>query len=129
MYIKIVTAIVRPHFAPIIMSNLVLQQKALLRQQMESELKRPLDAADVGARFRGEFMNIRVPVKFRRVTGGRRPTLELGITDEIMQRLVDVDFERAIGGKTVDVLFRIPKDLVHTDGEPEPEIRVTPVAV
>ncbi len=115
IYIKFVTMLVRPYLRQAIWDNLEAEARLKKSQELKKEINRPVSADDVAQRWQHGFLDIKMPCKLGRVLGGRKPCIELNITPAIMQRLTDTKFEKGMRGNTIDIIFRIPKDLVGMD--------------
>lgn len=91
-----------------------------VKEDIAKQTGRPLNASDVHARATDKFDQITCPVVFRRMVPGRKPELHLRVTQEIARRIEQLHFGTAMAGKTIDVVFLIPKGLMKR-AEPVPQ--------
>ncbi len=71
-------------------------------------LTRELDKIPEAARYGKLFLDVRVPCVFKGINGNKR-LIELQVSREMMNRLVESKFEISYSGRTIDVLFRLPR--------------------
>lgn len=114
-YIRFVSFLARPYLRPQIASLIEREEREQRKKDLARDTSRPLAAEDVKERWRHGFLDVKVPCRLGRVFGGRKPHIELRITNEILQRLTDTKWEAGLTGRTIDVIFRVPQDLAVRD--------------
>lgn len=116
--IGIMAWLLRSRLMPLVVMEIDAEERRRRAKEFEKEVTRAPTPEGVSERWRHGFMDIKVPCVFNRVAGGRKPMIELRITPQILERLTSsTGFERALMDKTIDVIFRLPQDMVTRSPE------------